>query len=415
MKHYNRFLISFALIFVAFTAGVNFFVYRQERHSDGRSYLVEINRLAHDIQENPDALPDVSGCEYVRSISPCMTKEEVNQASAYEVCIRRIGDTDYRFEYVTEMKSAGNIRFLFNLVAGLLFFGMLAILFYIRNKIIKPFHILEAVPYELSKGHLAISLEEEQTKYFGKFVWGLNMLSDHLQARRNKELEMHREKKTLLLSLAHDIKTPLSVIRLNTQAIEKGIYQEEEKKVQTCQKMIEKLDEIEAYLEKLMDASRDDFLDLHVNCREVSLREVMDFLAAYYEDKLRTLYTEFTIDTYADCIVRADKDRLIEVCQNVIENAIKYGDGREIHIGFAQEEDCLLIEICNTGGQLPQEELNHIFDSFYRGSNAGSQAGHGLGLCICRKLMTAMHGDIFVKEGDGVFKVTLVVPEVTVS
>lgn len=65
-----------------------------------------------------------------------------------------------------------------------------------------------------------------------------------------------------------------------------------------------------------------------------------------------------------------------EVLQNIIENAIKYGSGKKIGISISKEEDCVLITVENTGEVLPAEELPHLFDSFYRGSNAGSQEGN---------------------------------------
>ena len=61
------------------------------------------------------------------------------------------------------------------------------------------------------------------------------------------------------------------------------------------------------------------------------------------------------------------------------------------------------------GTVLPAEELPHLFDSFYRGSNAGSQEGSGLGLYICRKLMHKMNGDVFLKQEENLFSVTVVV------
>ena len=415
MKQFNRLIIVFAVVYALFLFGINLYLATDENDTEGRPYLVEINRLAYEIRqsagEGATALPDISACEYVKNITVCTTAEAVNQASSHEVAVRQIGDMFYRFEYTMATGTYKHRVFVMNAGMILLFALMLCILFYIRQKIIKPFHVLENVPYELSKGNLTIPLKEEKTKYFGRFVWGLNMLRENLTDRRNAELNMHKEKKTLLLSLAHDIKTPLSVIRLNAQAVQKGIYQDQEKRAETCQKIVGKVDEIEAYLTKIMDISKDDFLDLEVICRDISLSEVVEYIRDYYKDKLRVYYVDFQVDAYDDCRLHADRDRLIEVCQNVIENAVKYGDGMQIHMSFRQEEDCRLIEISNTGNLLPQEEMNHIFDSFYRGSNVGSQPGNGLGLYICRKLMHAMNGDIFVKETDGRFAVTLVVPE----
>ena len=110
-----------------------------------------------------------------------------------------------------------------------------------------------------------------------------------------------------------------------------------------------------------------------------------------------------------DCLVKGDKERVIEVLQNIMENAIKYGDGRQITIAFSEEEDCRLVSVVNTGSSIPEAELVHIFDSFYRGSNADHVKGSGLGLYICRGLMHRMDGEVFAEQHEDGFLVTVVI------
>lgn len=110
-----------------------------------------------------------------------------------------------------------------------------------------------------------------------------------------------------------------------------------------------------------------------------------------------------------DCLVKGDKERVIEVLQNIMENAIKYGDGRQITIAFSEEEDCRLVSVVNTGSSIPEVELVHIFDSFYRGSNADHVRGSGLGLYICRSLMQRMDGEVFAEQSEDGFLVTVVI------
>lgn len=107
-------------------------------------------------------------------------------------------------------------------------------------------------------------------------------------------------------------------------------------------------------------------------------------------------------------MIHGDFDRIVEVLQNVIENAIKYGDGKKITINLDEEENCKLLTVCNGGCSLAEEELPHIFDSFYRGSNSEKQEGSGLGLYICKELMHKMDGDLFAKIKDREFYMTVV-------
>ena len=115
------------------------------------------------------------------------------------------------------------------------------------------------------------------------------------------------------------------------------------------------------------------------------------------------------MEDMTDCLVKGDKERVIEVLQNIMENAIKYGDGRQITIAFSEEEDCRLVSVVNTGSSIPESELVHIFDSFYRGSNADHVKGSGLGLYICRGLMHRMDGEVFAEQSEDGFLVTVVI------
>ena len=280
---------------------------------------------------------------------------------------------------------------------------------YINKKIIKPFSEIKELPYELAKGNLNIPLKEQKNKYFGRFTWGMDMLRENLEDNKKRELEYQKDKKTLILSLSHDIKTPLSAIKLYSKALKENLYDSEEKKKEVIDGILKNTVEIEHYVSEIVKNSREDFMELPVCNDSFYLKDVIDKIENYYKDKLETIYTNFTVDKYQDCLLKGDKDRVIEVIQNVMENAIKYGDGKKIKINFSEEEDCELISIDNTGCSLKEDELNHIFDSFYRGSNTKNQEGSGLGLYICKQLMHKMDGDIFAKLEKNMFKVVVVI------
>ncbi len=91
-----------------------------------------------------------------------------------------------------------------------------------------------------------------------------------------------------------------------------------------------------------------------------------------------------------------------------MENAIKYGDGKTVEINVAKEDECILISVSNGGAKLSEEELPHIFESFWRGKNSVNVSGSGLGLYICRQLMREMKGEIFAESEGEELKVTAV-------
>lgn len=212
----------------------------------------------------------------------------------------------------------------------------------------------------------------------------------------------------MVLSLSHDIKTPLGVIELYAKALEKGIYKDDKKKLEVVENINIKCEEIKGYIDAIVKTSNEDFLDLEVVDGEFYLSKLIKNITNFYNDKLDLIKIPFTVDNFSDCILSGDIERAVEVLQNIIENAIKYGDGKEISMSFSREEDYKLIHIFSSGCTLSENELPHIFDNFWRGSNVGSYSGSGLGLYICRNLMHKMNGDIFAEIKNGGLTVTAV-------
>ena len=218
-----------------------------------------------------------------------------------------------------------------------------------------------------------------------------------------------KEKKTLLLSLSHDIKTPLSAIDLYTKALKENLYDTEEKRVEALDGISGNVTTIKNYVNEIHKISREEFLNLEVKDQEVYLKDVIEDISKYYKEKLGLLHTSFIIDEYNNILLKGDRDRIVEVIQNIIENAIKYGDGKEVGISFSEEEDYKLISIRNSGNTLDESLIPNIFDSFYRGDNTDNIQGNGLGLYICKNLMKNMGGDIYAEVANENFIVTIVV------
>ena len=155
-----------------------------------------------------------------------------------------------------------------------------------------------------------------------------------------------------------------------------------------------KVDEIEEYISEIVTASNEDFLHFEVKNGEFYLADALEKIREYYLEKMALNQIAFYLGEYRNCLVFGDEDRFIEVVQNVIENAIKYGDGKKIWLEMEKKDEEYEIRILNTGCQLEEKELPHIFDSFFRGSNVEKNKGSGLGLYICRELMHLMEGEI---------------------
>jgi len=345
----------------------------------------------------------LSGYETLIGITEFVPQEFCND----DYLVENINGTSYRIAYRTTQEN--QVIYLVNAVLLAMMFITIAVFVYVYHKVLKPFQAMSNLSHELAKGNLSTPIKEEKSKLFGRFLWGMDMLREKLEDNKEKELEFQKDRKTLILSLSHDIKTPLSSIDLYSKALAADLYDTKEKKDEALQGIARNVKEIKGYVDEIVKASREDFLHLEVVQGEVYLSEVMEAIRAYYKEKLSVVHTDFAVAEFTECLVQGDKNRLIEVLQNIMENAIKYGDGKNISIFFDEEEDCKLIHIENSGTGLKEEELPNLFDSFYRGSNSHGVKGNGLGLYICKTLMRKMDGDIYAKNSKQGFVVTIVV------
>ncbi|NBH13327.1 sensor histidine kinase [Lachnospiraceae bacterium] len=411
MKDFNWLTVKMILLLLAMVCCLNFMAWKFQERDNGRVYRISCNRVQHEIQKFEkeknravtslrELLEYTGASDYEQITGICSTgvlsspreKEKFWENTGEDYIVVATSENYYKITYTSEYQEKKLFLWI-NGTAGIFLAGMSCMLLFIRFKILKPFRQFCQLPYQLSKGNLTVPLQENRNRFFGRFLWGMDLLREHLEEQKRRELELQKEKKMLLLSLSHDIKTPLSAIKLYARAIGRNLY-EEEKKQEIAKYINQKADEIEKYISEIIRASNEDFLDFQVQNQEIYIGRVLREIRLYYQEKMALSQINFHMGDIPECLVYADFDRLVEVIQNVVENAIKYGDGVWIDLTAQRQEEEYLIIIKNSGCQLPSKELSHIFDSFFRGSNVAKQPGSGLGLYICRQLMHRMEGEI---------------------
>ncbi len=396
MKAFNRVFSAVAItIILLFVVGN--MILATDKTDGSRQYRVEISRLAREIEANGSA--DISECVYVTNIE---RYGEKFYSSDSDYVIYEINGELYRFDYSANgYSNKAHFVGIVNAVLGVIAILFIAVMLYIKYAILAPFERLSSLPYELSKGNLTMPVKETKNRFFGKFLWGIDILRENIEKQKQRELEMQKEKKTLLVSLSHDIKTPLSAIKLYSTALSKNLYSDAEKQHEIAENINEKVDEIEGYVSQIITASREDFLSLEVDMGEFYLSELIEKITGYYREKLALIKADFSVGKYKNCLLSGDLSRSVEVLQNVMENSLKYGDGRRVELIFPEDDECVQIALRNGGCTLSKDDLPHIFESFWRGANAENIRGSGLGLYICRQLMRKMNGEVFAEiDGD---------------
>ena len=403
MSKYRRIALAFVFMEIIMLIWGNIYLLKARGHGNDKLYKVDISRIVSRM-ENGEALEQINLDDYktIKTVELFVPEKKTKTDYAVE----EVGGKLYRFEYFREENVEVfiyvNIAFSFVIVATII------LLVYLDRNVISPFNRMNHLTRELAKGNLSTPVTQEKSRYFKEFLWRMDMLREKLEDDRKRELELIKDKKTLILSLSHDIKTPLATIDLYTKALKSDLYDSAEGRMAAIEGIENNISEIKHYVSEINTASREDFLSLEVNNGEVYLHDVVKAVNDYYEDKCKQLHIDFRVEPVENCLVFCDLDRIVEVIQNIIENAVKYGDGKNIDISFDEEENCKLVTVTNTGCSLGEDEMPHLFDSFYRGRNSDRVCGSGLGLYICKELMHKMDGEAFAKINEDKFSVTLV-------
>lgn len=193
MRAWRKFFTLVIALVAAVFIAANWLLYYLNIPENGRPHRVEINRLALQIELNGFKNVDLSECEFVYNISE-FGADFYDTAGDY--LIREINGELYRFDY-RKKNSPVNAQaaITVNVILAVMTAVVFGILLFVRGKIIRPFEHLTNVPYELSKGNLTPPVKENKSRFFGKFLWGLDLLRENIEQQKQRELELQKEKK----------------------------------------------------------------------------------------------------------------------------------------------------------------------------------------------------------------------------
>jgi signal transduction histidine kinase len=266
-------------------------------------------------------------------------------------------------------------------------------------RILRPFRQLSGYPAHLVHIPDAEKLPETRDHRFGKFVWSLNMLGDVLRSERKRSERLACQRQTLLASIAHGVKTPVTNIRLCAEAIRTGLYDENEGGTAALADRIDtNAQKIQSLVTELITASASSESNYQPVISQFYLHELEDVLRQEYTHRMQLLRIPFAVECTSDRLLHSDLYGLVRMVSQLLENAVKYGNGGGIRVQLSGEDDGVCISVRNKGDLLPEEELPFIFDSFRRGSNAHGIEGSGIGLFTARSIAQALGGSICARR-----------------
>jgi signal transduction histidine kinase len=221
-------------------------------------------------------------------------------------------------------------------------------------------------------------------------------------ARVRAREEVTRLKEDFLSAAAHDLKTPLTTLVAQTQLLERRVTRNPNQPIElaSLQKLVREAQRLRDLVLELLDAARTE------QGRLVGERAEMDIMEAATETCARHSTERHPCTVEGESAVAGvyDSNRILQLLENLVENAIKYSpNGGEVRVRLWQEGDSNHITVSDQGIGIPQSDLPHLFDRFHRGSNVDDRrfAGMGLGLYICRGIAEQHGGRIWATSTPG--------------
>lgn len=312
------------------------------------------------------------------------------------------------------------LRFIIGMSIGglIILLGMIGFGIYLNGNIITPFWKMQDFAGKVAEGRLDKPLEMDRDNLFGAFSESFDIMREELSASKQRELELQKKERELVASLSHDLKTPVTGIKLAAELLQMRfsvkaenanmdiVFSRDEINSMNdgVDGILQKSEQINALVSDLFTSTLDDLGEFKVNCRDEDSGVLADIVKSC-DDKHYTVMGEPPA-----VIISIDKKRMAQVIGNIISNSYKYAD-TPIDVGFSLSEGFLEMRIQDHGQGVPSDEIELITNKFYRGkvwADSGTD-GNGLGLYIAKMLMKKMNGDL-TAESDGGLAITLIIP-----
>lgn len=278
---------------------------------------------------------------------------------------------------------------------------LMVVFSYISLQIIRPFIRLEKYAQQIAEGNLDVKLQYERKNFFGAFTWAFDHMREELTISRMNEKKAIEDNKTIIATLSHDIKTPISSIRAYSEALEAGLDTSYEKRQGYLNIIINKCDEVTKLTNDLVQHSLSELDKLEILSQQIQIHELL--LKIFHDFNYSQINMELP---FCEAEVMVDKKRMAQVIGNIIGNAQKYAPQAHLSVRTELGEREYIIYIKDNGPGIPPEDMPFIFDKFYRGHNAQNCEGSGLGLYIVKYILNKMEGEIeLINKEDGLLTI----------
>ena len=262
-------------------------------------------------------------------------------------------------------------------------------------QMIRPLRRLSTATQGIAAGDLSQRVQVTGQDEISQVAMTFNQMAETLQ-------RYDTERRNMIGDIAHDLRTPLSVIQSNLEAMLDGVLPATPEELASVHQETLRLNRLISDLRTLSLAEAG---QLHLQKQSVEpgalVEQVGERMRLSAQEKDIALETDIGSDLPE---IQADPERLMQVMTNLVDNALRYNpNGTRVIVGAQPAGRCIELSVSDNGPGIPPEDVPHLFERFWRAEKSRNRAtgGSGLGLAIVKQLVEAHHGQVQVESQVG--------------
>ncbi len=256
----------------------------------------------------------------------------------------------------------------------------------LARRVTGPVRALTAAAKSLASGDWSARVDSMRTDELGEMARAF----DHMAETLSEEDSLRR---TFIADVAHELRTPLAVVRAELEALEDGLTPLGPAALASFAEEVERLCRLVGDLETLASADAAGF-SLHLQLQP--LAPVVEGAVNGFAGTAQAKGVQIGLHLDVDALAKIDGTRMAQVVANLVSNALKFTPaGGRVDLRLHQEGNFAVLEVADTGPGIPPQDVGHVFERFWRGG-APHAGGSGIGLAVVRGLVDAHGGHVDV-------------------
>jgi signal transduction histidine kinase len=340
----------------------------------------------------PKSNIELNGLTYIVKVLPIVFKDGTKGDIILLSNLGKTGSTAYIFLIFVPIVFL--ISFLITNIISSLYFS---------KSLIKPLDRLKVAAGEISSGNLSHEVVVDGDSELRDLSNSFEQMRLKLKESVHTQLKYDDNRKMLISSISHDLKTPITSIKGYIEGITDGVANTPEKKEKYLKTIYSKASHMDAMIDDLLLFSKLDLNQIPFNFEKTDIVKYFEDCISENEPDLEkaNIKLSFQSELKEFKFVSIDRERLKRVINNILDNARKYMNKEkgEIIILLRENNANIIVEIQDNGAGIAKEDLHYVFDRFYRADAARSNiSGSGLGLAIAKQIIEGHGGKIWVRS-----------------